>query len=368
MNFNKKKLVVALATILSLNISVAEAVATGPAGPKGATGPAGPKGATGLQGPIGLNGAKGNTGAAGPVGTTGATGTTGAIGPKGETGTTGATGVKGDAGAAGDTGATGSIGATGETGPQGPIGATGATGVKGDTGAQGVVGATGAKGDTGETGETGVVGLAGATGAQGDAGAKGDTGASAPIHAIGDQYQGGIIFWVDADGQHGLIAAKADLGAGVSWSDANVASAYQNNHTGTTGDGIYAGIANTTKIVAQQNALSTQASIANSLPLKLVASAAQIADNYSIQEDGEQACTGAVAETCYGDWYLPSKVELNLLYNQKIVVGGFANNYYWSSTEFDSTYAWLELFLNGSQYDSNKSGSVFVRVRAVRAF
>ena len=87
MNFNKKKLVVALATILSLNISVAEAVATGPAGPKGATGPAG---AIGPKGATGATGTKGETGTTGATGTKGATGTTGETGPKGETGATGA--------------------------------------------------------------------------------------------------------------------------------------------------------------------------------------------------------------------------------------------------------------------------------------
>lgn len=65
MNFNKKKLVVALATILSLNISVAEAVATGPAGPKG---PIGPKGPTGPAGPTGARGARGLPGATGAGG------------------------------------------------------------------------------------------------------------------------------------------------------------------------------------------------------------------------------------------------------------------------------------------------------------
>jgi hypothetical protein len=177
------------------------------------------------------------------------------------------------------------------------------------------------------------------------------------------------MFWVDQTGQHGLIAARADQSAGVSWFDTNVASAYQNNHTGTTGDGIYAGIANTTKIVAQQNALSTQASIANVTTLTLVASAAQIADDYSIQEDGVQACRGAVSETCYGDWYLPSKVELNLLYNQKTVVGGLdLRNYYWSSTEYGPNYAWSQYFDDG--YQSNRIGKLVTnkKVRAVRAF
>ena len=32
-------------------------------------------------------------------------------------------------------------------------------------------------------------------------------------------------------------------------------------------------------------------------------------------------------------WYLPNKDELNLLYNQKNVVGGFANHDYWSSSD-----------------------------------
>ena len=89
MNFNKKKLVVALATILSLNISVAEAVATGPAGPKGAIGPKGATGSKGATGPAGATGATGSIGATG-TGVKGDTGATSTVaGPKGETGATG---------------------------------------------------------------------------------------------------------------------------------------------------------------------------------------------------------------------------------------------------------------------------------------
>ena len=241
-------------------------------------------------------------------------------------------------------------------GPPGPPGPTGHRGL------QGAKGKPGTKGDTGAAST-----VAGPQGATGSAGTTGATGISPPVHVIGEQYQGGIVFWVDADGQHGLIAAKTDQSPGVFWLDTNVASAYQYNHTGTTGDGIYAGIANTTKIVAQQNALSTQASIANVTSLTLVASAAQIADNYSVQEDGVMVCTGAVSETCYGDWYLPSKVELNLFYAQKTVVGGFADSIYWSSTENDSTNAWLQYFGDGTQNYLRKDYRG-IRVRAVRAF
>jgi hypothetical protein len=87
-----------------------------------------------------------------------------------------------------------------------------------------------------------------------------------------------------------------------------------------------------------------------------------------VQDNGIDSCTGAVSETCYGDWYLPSKVELNLLYNQKTVVGGFAINYYWSSTENDSNYAWSQFFYGGSQNIYDNKSSTNIRVRAVRAF
>ena len=102
----------------------------------------------------------------------------------------------------------------------------------------------------------------GPAGPTGPAGARGVTGTSAPVHAIGENYQGGIIFWVDADGQHGLIASNVILGSGVTWDDGYVVSPYQYLNTGATGDGIYAGIGNTANLVAQQNAMSAQASIA----------------------------------------------------------------------------------------------------------
>ena len=66
------------------------------------------------------------------------------------------------------------------------------------------------------------------------------------------------------------------------------------------------------------------------------------------------------------DWRLPSKYELELLYQQKDVVGGFALDYYWSSTEYYSDYAWYQNFTNGDEYPYNKNYAL--QVRAVRAF
>jgi len=64
-------------------------------------------------------------------------------------------------------------------------------------------------------------------------------------------------------------------------------------------------------------------------------------------------------------WRLPTKDELNLIYENKDRVGGFANNYYWSSTENNSSYAWLQSFNNGVQDGYGKNGKC--NVRAVRA-
>jgi len=155
------------------------------------------------------------------------------------------------------------------------------------------------------------------------------TGATAL--AIGDSYQGGIIFWLDATGQHGLIAATADQSTGIQW--------YNGTYTVTNAvrDGIGAGKFNTERIIANQGT---------------GAYAAQICANY---QDGN-----------YGDWYLPSKYELNLLYLQKGDVGVFASAYYWSSSEISDLTAWTQNFATGTPNGYFKINSYYVR--AVRAF
>jgi len=65
-------------------------------------------------------------------------------------------------------------------------------------------------------------------------------------------------------------------------------------------------------------------------------------------------------------WRLPTKDELNILYENKDKIGGFAN-YYWSSTESDSNTAWFQDFDDGYQGYGDKA-SLTSYVRAVRAF
>jgi len=93
--------------------------------------------------------------------------------------------------------------------------------------------------------------------------------------------------------------------------------------------------------------------------------------------DIEAGCTtpGRAADICanlslggYSDWFLPSKDELNLMYvNLKLFgVGGFADYYYWSSSEDSASNAWAQGFDLGFQYNFLKYYTS--RVRAVRAF
>ena len=157
-------------------------------------------------------------------------------------------------------------------------------------------------------------------------------------HSVGDKFGGGIVFYVYDDGQHGLIAALADQSTGIRWYGGS------NTNTCARGDGVGAGLKNTAIIIANQGSVD-----GNSF-------AARICNEYSVTVDG----------VMYGDWYLPSKYELNLLYAQKTVVGGFAGNDYWSSTEGGSGNAWSQYFNGGGQFNGGKNFTYYVR--AVRAF
>ncbi len=94
-----------------------------------------------------------------------------------------------------------------------------------------------------------------------------------------------------------------------------------------------------------------------------------------------ESITGTAAQLCdalicggYDDWFLPSKGELDAIWDNLVNdgtgensgVGGFADDYYWSSSESNSNDAWYQHFDDGFQDDDNKDFAR--RVRAVRAF
>ncbi len=151
---------------------------------------------------------------------------------------------------------------------------------------------------------------------------------------LGQQYGGGIIFYIDSTGQHGLIAAKADTEEPALW-------AYKDTLLGVRSSRIGSGKRNTLKtyiILGDQG------------------------------EGSDYAALRALEYSYKGlhDWYLPSKQELNLLYLQKEMIGGFSPFAYWSSTEYDENFAWFQNFSNGKQIKSDKITSY--GIRPIRSF
>ena len=173
-------------------------------------------------------------------------------------------------------------------------------------------------------------------------------GSATKPYSIGDFAHGGIVFWVDETGQHGLVCAKEDQSERIRWYGGT------NGNTQAKGDGVYAGKANTVIIIAAQVAIGDDG----------VTYAARICNELQITE----------GDKTYGDWYLPSNHELNLIYQNVRTInttagnnrGSDLSNAYWSSTEIDNDGAWKMDFSDGRGVDTNKSTTS--NVRAVRAF
>lgn len=157
-------------------------------------------------------------------------------------------------------------------------------------------------------------------------------------YTVGEKIYGGIIFYIDGSGKHGLVCAPEDQANVAEWGCEGT------KIPGADGTVVGTGNQNTTDIV---NGCFT-AGIAAKI------------------------CYDLVLNT-YSDWYLPSQDELALMYTKlkKNKLGGFADAYYWSSTECNEGYqidkfAWMQAFDDGSGGYGGKSGKHYVR--AIRAF
>ncbi len=174
-------------------------------------------------------------------------------------------------------------------------------------------------------------------------------GCGSPIppitYTVGDTGPaGGYIFYDKgyySSGWRYLEAAPSDQSTGIQWYNGNYVV------TGAIGTAIGTGQSNTTAIVTIQGVGSYAAQLCNDL------------------------IVGG-----YNDWFLPSKDEFDLIYENLYLagVGGFFGDWesytfesYHSSSEQDINNAWYQVFPNGYQDYCDKSISDS-RVRAVRAF
>jgi len=199
-------------------------------------------------------------------------------------------------------------------------------------------------------------------------------------YKVGDFAQGGIVFWLDDSGEHGLVCAKEDYAELVMW-DTQFKTIDEGFKSPTPekplvlalGDGPFSGEANTIIIIAALG-------FGDGRPY-----AANVCNELQVTEHS----------ITYGDWYLPSREELNLMYkNRKLIDrvalengGGLfyqkgtyttVGNSYWTSTEsYDRTdktavvthSAWIHNFKKGGksfQIPSRKY--MLCSVRAIRAF
>ena len=163
--------------------------------------------------------------------------------------------------------------------------------------------------------------------------------------SIGDFVGGGVVFWVDpTDNTKGLACALENQSTGIQWYNG------VNTTINATATAVGSGAANTTAIIDNQGPTETDY-------------AAGLARAYN---------GGG-----FSDWFLPSKGELSLMFQNKETLnttisnnGGqiFQNSAYWSSTEIDSEFAKAVGFGNGSSPSYYKYSNAHVRaVRAVNS-
>lgn len=167
-------------------------------------------------------------------------------------------------------------------------------------------------------------------------------------HYIGENFEDGIIFYIFSTGdtdyvageEHGLIAAPSDNPVGTLRWNNGASVRFPPSGSGTA---FGTGFSNTNTIVIAQGTT--------------VAYAARNSSNLVIG--------------VHSDWFLPSKEELDLMYENRNIIGGFATGNpapYWSSTwaGTDNSSAYAKYFYDGVG-SFVTTGNTY-RIRSIRKF
>jgi hypothetical protein len=200
---------------------------------------------------------------------------------------------------------------------------------------------------------------------------------------------------ITSDQSDAIVANTAKTGITSDQSDAIVANTAK---TGITSDQSDAIVANTAKVGYTEALVSANTDVAaNTLKVSYTQPIYSVNTFYAelggyviaVRDDGKHGLVVAMQDQGYSSWYeandllsdannhdvngakfmdwrLPTKRELNLVYNQKSNIGGEFFGIYWSSTEGGNNNAWRQDFGNGTQSGVNKLNAIYVR--AVRAF
>lgn len=157
----------------------------------------------------------------------------------------------------------------------------------------------------------------------------------------------GIVFYVDNTGQHGWAVHLQDQGTSVQW----------------TPSGQYTDISTLTNYTNARDAITDLNGYSNTQKIRNAGNASTYPAAYAVD--------------FANGWYLPAAGQLRLLFAEIVtlnvslqIVNGTkfpmdSGWWYWSSTEYGQSYAWLVLY-SGYVYTYDKTSNH--RVRSVRAF
>jgi len=147
-------------------------------------------------------------------------------------------------------------------------------------------------------------------------------------HYVGEIYGGGVVFYVDYEGKHGLITATIDKSTRKQQ-------------------------LNETKILTNAVSVGNPTGKYNSDRINVIKGAgaddAQVVENYQ--------------DANLSEWYLPTRYDLNKLYLNRSVIGGYAAfSKGWKSYRVSSVNEWYKSFVTGGEFSNGKDDAVYIRV------